>query len=220
MTRVKVCGIRDLETALLAIQLGAHALGFIFYERSVRNIAPGDASDIIKNIPAYVGKVGVFVDKSPDDIMDILYSTGIDTIQLSGDQDRAFIEKLTKRTHLPITLTIRVDQFNKKLLKRMNIEGVNSYLIDKYHQTEYGGTGERVDLMGRFTQKEKDFISRRLILAGGVNRENIGEIISGLRPYAVDLSSGLEKIKGIKDRELLKEFFEEYHACLADLSEK
>jgi len=198
MIKVKVCGITNLEDAIKSIELGADALGFIFYKKSKRYITPGKAKRIIKELPPFVSKVGVFVNSSLDDIVKISNTTGISAIQLHGDESQAFCNRLK----LPVIKTIRVkDRINKQSVESFQAQAI---LFDTYKDNEYGGTGISFDW--RIISKSR--INNNIILSGGLNPDNVAKAVNIVKPYAVDVSSGVEKEPGVKDHRKIKKFIE------------
>ncbi len=205
-TRVKICGIKSYEIAIKAIECGVDALGFVFYEKSPRFIELNDAREIISKLPSLVNKVGVFVDKKLEEILRIVEFTGIDTIQLHGEYNIDFIFKLKENINLPIIYALRREKLSEietPEIKYISNE-VSNILVDKISNTSYGGTGESLIID---EVKDRDFIKRKVILAGGINISNIKEILSKIKPFGIDLSSGVEKEKGKKDIKLIEEFF-------------
>ena len=198
MTKIKICGITNIEDAILAIDLGADALGFMFYEQSRRYIRPSEARYIISQLPPFITTVGVFVDQSLDEINNIKEKAGFDTIQLHGDESAELCEKLGGRT----IKTIRVrDSINSMEVERYPTHAI---LFDTYSSKGYGGTGESFSW-----EILKDLnTSKKLILSGGLGPENVSEAIQIVKPYAVDVSSGVEESYGKKSPEKLKKFIE------------
>jgi phosphoribosylanthranilate isomerase len=215
--RVKICGIKTLEIAEAAIEDGTDALGFVFYEKSPRNIGIQDAKKIILNLPPFVNKVGVFVDKGRDDLLKIIEETGIDTIQVHGDSEiysYDFVKDFRERTNLPIIMVVRVDKLDNKTISNL-IENpvqkknlISAWLVDKYSPEAFGGTGKSVGFESLEGEIIEEFIKKRVIIAGGLNSSNIYRLIETIVPYGIDVSSGVEKEKGVKDKILIKEFLE------------
>ncbi|MFA7420954.1 MAG: phosphoribosylanthranilate isomerase [Melioribacteraceae bacterium] len=196
MMRVKVCGITNLEDAKLCYELGADALGFIFYERSKRNIDFEDALAIINELPAFVSKVGVFVNEQADTINHIAQSIGLTHVQLHGNEDQNLISKVNH----PVIKALRVkDNFNFTSLE--SFSGC-TILLDTFSDKEIGGTGLTFD----WNTIPMDLRSK-VILAGGVSALNIESICKTIKPQAVDISSSLESESGKKDKTKVREFF-------------
>jgi len=194
--KVKICGITNLEDALLCEKLGADALGFIFYDKSKRYIQPNSAADIIKILSPFTLKVGVFVNEIPENINAISILAGLNIVQLHGDETPKQIDEI----NLPTIKAFRVsDDFDFDILNDYK----NCYfLLDTYSISEYGGTGNTFnwDLI------PKD-LKDKIILSGGISSSNIQKIIKEVNPYAIDVSSSLEEFYGKKSHEKLIEFF-------------
>ncbi|MFA5803843.1 MAG: phosphoribosylanthranilate isomerase [Melioribacteraceae bacterium] len=193
---VKICGTTNLEDALLSVELGANALGFIFYEKSKRFIQYDEAKAIIEQLPQSVLKVGVFVNNTIEEVNSAADRIGLSAVQLHGDETPSY----TKQIEKPVIKSFRVDnKFDFSLLD----EYENcSFLLDSSSKNEFGGTGKSFDWT-LIPNGLKD----KIILAGGVSSKNIEEIFIHIKPQAVDLVSSVEKSPGKKDEEKLKEFF-------------
>jgi phosphoribosylanthranilate isomerase len=188
--RVKICGITNYEDAKLAIDYGADALGFIFYEKSKRFITPNDAKTVISKLPPFVQKVGLFVNHSIDDINAISHQTKISLAQIHFDLQEDLYEK--------------IDIEHIKVVRAENSGDINRY-SDEYRLCDamtpnYGGSGKRVALEW-FENKD----CSNIILAGGLNDENLDEL-KGFDFFGVDVSSGTEASYGKKDKVKLKNF--------------
>ncbi len=200
-TKVKICGITNIEDAIFAAECGADDVGFNFYKNSPRYIRPEQAKLIISGIDVDVLKVGVFVNETTENICEIAALTGLDIIQLHGDEDNRFIEEIHLRSGLPVIKAFRVDSdFNADKVKDCGAEAV---LLDKYSTKERGGTGETFDWA---VAKSVRLVVERLYLAGGLTAENVAEAIKTVRPYAVDACSCLESTPGKKDPEKVARF--------------
>ena len=199
MPRVKICGITDKEDALNAAFHGAAALGFVFYKNSPRFISPSRVRKIVEQLPPFVIPVGVFVNSKEGAIRDICGFTRIHTIQLHGEESPLFCNRLKD---YKIIKAFRIkDGFDFNQVTQYN---VHAYLFDAFQNGEYGGTGKSFPweiLNGKKFNKP-------FILAGGLNKENILEALRIVSPYAVDVSSAVEKSPGVKDARLIKELFE------------
>jgi phosphoribosylanthranilate isomerase len=194
--KVKICGITNLEDALLCEKLGADALGFIFYDKSKRYLEPKTANDIIIKLSPFTLKVGVFVNETPENINVISNLAGLNLVQLHGEET----PKQMAEINLPIIKAFRVsDDFNFDILNDYK----NCYfLFDSYSISEYGGTGKTFnwDII-------PEHLKAKIILSGGISSANIKRIINGINPYAVDVSSSVEEYPGKKSEIKLKEFF-------------
>jgi phosphoribosylanthranilate isomerase len=198
--RIKICGITNKEDALAAAHLGADALGFVFAP-SPRKISAESAREIIKVLPPFVKTVGVFVDEDPERVSSVAARCGLDILQLHGSESVEYCSSFDSRVIKAVRLQSR-DEL-KNLSKYANV--VDALLLDTYVPNKLGGTGIPFDWKlaveaGRYG---------RIILAGGLNPENVAAAISMVKPYAVDASSGLEKSPGVKDHEKMTQFMRE-----------
>ncbi len=196
--KVKICGITNPEDAMKAVEYGADALGFVFFRGSPRYIEPQKASEIIRFLPPFVSKVGVFVNENPREILKIIALTGIDTIQLHGDErpeSLIYTQKVIK--------AIRVRELSD-LEPLKEFKEADAFLLDTYSAEAYGGTGQIFNWDIAVEAKRYG----RVILAGGLNPDNIERAIRWVHPYGVDVSGGVEKEKGIKDHRKLRAFIE------------
>ncbi|MDQ3061263.1 MAG: phosphoribosylanthranilate isomerase [Acidobacteriota bacterium] len=201
MTKVKICGITNLEDALLSAKFGADALGFNFYEISSRYIAPEKAREITKELPAQVLKVGVFVNESLNKIIEVAATAKLDAIQLHGEETPEFSRELKAKTNLEIIKAFRVSpEFKPENVLQYKVDAV---LLDAYSANEHGGTGETFDW--EIARKVRE-IFPKMYLAGGLSAENISEAILAVKPFAVDVCSSIEKAKGIKNYTKVKNF--------------
>lgn len=199
MVKVKVCGITNPEDAMLACECGADGLGFIFYQKSPRYINPATARSIVDSLPPFAIPIGVFVNARLSDLNQILDIVPLKLVQLHGDEPPEYCEQLP----LPVLKVFRVKNgFNCRVMKGYKTSG---YLLDSYHKEDYGGTGRSFNW--NIAKEAKNYGS--IILSGGLNAENVGEAIEFVRPYAVDVCSGVEAQPGKKDPEKMKAFFNE-----------
>ncbi len=201
MTKVKICGITNLEDALLSAKFGADALGFNFYEKSPRYISPEKAREIIEQLSPEVLKVGVFVNESLEKIYQIAETAKLDAIQLHGEETPEFAAKLKAKTNLEIIKAFRVSEnFKPEDVLQYAIDAV---LLDAYSPKEHGGTGETFDWE---IAKKVQEIFPKMYLAGGLSHENIVKAIYEVKPFAVDACSCLESKKGMKDSAKVSDF--------------
>lgn len=202
-TKVKICGITNLEDALLAVKFGADELGFNFYKKSQRYISPDAARKIIDELPPNILKVGVFVNESIDSIDRIAKVACLDTIQLHGDEDFSCVSRVRKRTGLQVIKALRITS-ESVIGDAMDYDS-DAILLDSYSSSERGGTGETADW--DVAQEVGIFVPHaQLYLAGGLSAVNVAEAIRKVRPYAVDACSRLESAPGKKDPEKLEKF--------------
>ncbi|HKJ47266.1 MAG TPA: phosphoribosylanthranilate isomerase [Balneolales bacterium] len=203
-TRVKICGLTKLEHARYASGAMADYLGYIFYDKSPRYIVPAEASAIISWVEG-PQNVGVFVDQSLDDVNEIATMTGIDYIQLHGEESPEYCQLIEK----PIIKSFRIKAgTTREELEAMiaPYEGVAEYfLFDTYDKDAQGGTGKKFNW-----EILKDWDNEiPFFLAGGLSSDNISKAIRTVKPYAIDISSSLEAEAGIKDLDKMDNFFEE-----------
>ncbi|MEE9120837.1 MAG: phosphoribosylanthranilate isomerase [Syntrophobacteria bacterium] len=198
--RIKICGITNKEDALAAAHLGADALGFIFAP-SPRKISAERAREIIKALPPFIKTVGVFVDEDPERVSTIAAMCGLDVLQLHGSESIDYCSSFDRRVIKAVRLRSRDDLEN--LSKYVNV--VDALLLDTYVPNKLGGTGITFDWKLAVEARRYG----RIILAGGLNPENVAAAISMVKPYAVDASSGLEQSPGVKDHEKMAQFIRE-----------
>ena len=194
--KVKICGITNLEDAFAAVEFGADALGFNFYRQSPRYISPEEAGKILEEIPPSVWRVGVFVNESPDLVIDISQDLELNYLQFHGDETPYYCEQFAT----PYWKAFRFkNEHGFDLMKKYHCD---YYLVDAYSEKGYGGTGEVADWsLAREAKK-----LGKIFLAGGLTPENIEEAIRTVQPEGVDVATGVEKEPGKKDRRKLEEF--------------
>lgn len=196
MVRVKICGITNLEDALIAIEAGADALGFVFHEKSPRDVSPQKAASIIARLPPFVQTVGLFVDADPERVNWIADFCGVDLVQLHGNEDPDFCSEIRRR----VIKAFRVkDAASLSALGRYHVSG---YLLDAWSPDAHGGTGTTFD----WNLSRELAGDRQIILAGGLSPENVRDAIEIVRPYGVDVSSGVESSPGCKDHGKVRNF--------------
>ena len=197
MIKVKICGITNLNDALHAAELGVDALGFVFVEDSPRFIKPNDASKIIDKLPPFLSKVGLFVNPSIDEVKQVINLCHFDLIQFHGDESPTFCEQF----NLPYIKAISVENELSLLEYEKEYESASAFLLDSFSKDVRGGTGNIFD-WNLIPQN----ISKPIIVAGGLNKGNLNELFIKNKPYAVDVSSGVESYKGKKDYNMMQEF--------------
>jgi phosphoribosylanthranilate isomerase len=205
MTRVKICGITNIEDARWAAKCGADAIGFVFAE-SGRRIAPEAAGEIMREMGPFLTGVGVFVDAPVEEVRRALHVSGCTVAQLHGDETQEQIEALAP---YPVVKAIRVrGEAAPHVLAQYR--AARAILLDTYAEGRMGGTGQRFDL-----SIASELVSGgwRVIVAGGLTPENVGEVISAVRPYGVDVSTGVEAAPGRKDPDKVARFIAAVRAC-------
>ena len=195
--RVKICGITRVEDALAAVHLGASAIGFLFWKRSARYVAPATALEIIRALPPFVTTVGVYVDPDPEWVKETFSVTGLNLLQFHGDEPPEFCQRFS----LPYIKAVRVRPGLDLLQYAARYVGARGLLLDTYLDGAPGGTGHVFD-WGLIPQN----LPLPLILSGGLHAGNVTMAINQARPWAVDVSSGVEASKGIKDAEKIAAF--------------
>lgn len=200
MLRVKICGITSLEDASLAVRLGAHALGFIFAP-SPRRVSPEAVRDIVQGIPPLVQTVGVFVNEAPSRVREIMGFCGLDLAQLHGDESPDDCEALTPR----VIKALRLKDESSLAAAETYRGKVRAVLLDSYVKGRRGGTGTTLDwdLAARASK-----IGIPVILAGGLNPGNLRRAVSVVRPFAIDVNSGVEERPGRKSPALMDRLME------------
>jgi len=199
MVRIKICGITNLADALLAAALGADALGFIFYPKSPRQVATETAREIIAQLPPFVASVGVFVDEEAAVVRELAASLGLDWVQLHGQESPEYCRNLGRK----VIKGFRIKNEDSLRLLADYQGAAQALLLDTYKQGQVGGTGTVFDW--RLAREARKY--GRIILAGGLNPDNVGQAIAIAQPAAVDAASGTEATPGKKDPEKLRAFF-------------
>ena len=196
MIPTKICGITNLDDANVAVENGAWAIGFIFYEKSPRTISINNAKSISKHLPKTIARVGVFVNHEKDFIHEAISEVPLDMIQLHSDETPDFCNQFD----VPILKALRIK--NEASLSIMDQYDVAVFLLDTFSNDQYGGTGETFD----WSVLNRKF-KTPIILSGGLNPENILDAIDAVNPSAVDVNSGVESFPGKKDYNKLKSLF-------------
>jgi phosphoribosylanthranilate isomerase len=202
MILVKICGITNAADARAAVAAGANSLGFNFYPRSPRFIAKADAAKIRSQLAPEIESVGVFVNESPADIAGYYRDVRFTAVQLHGDESPEAVTELSRL--LKVVKAFRVDA-NFPVVRLDEYGDASAFLLDAAKTGQYGGTGLTAD----WGVARKAAAAYRIILAGGLKVENVAGAIRFVRPYAVDVASGVETKPGRKDQGRLREFIEE-----------
>lgn len=197
--RVKICGITRIEDAVCAVESGVDAIGFVFWPQSSRYITPEQANEITKKIPAFIHTVGVYVDPSPDWVEETAAAAKLSLLQFHGDETPEFCAQFSQ----PYIKAIRVRDGADLIQYAQRYLLAKGLLLDTYAEDMPGGTGHVFDW---------DLIPRDLplpiILSGGLTAENVASAIKHVNPWAVDVSSGVEASKGIKDKYKISAFMQ------------
>jgi phosphoribosylanthranilate isomerase len=202
MVRIKICGITNIEDALLAAELGADAIGLNFYSESPRCISPFSAAEIIGQLPPFVSPIGVFVNWEAAAVIALAGALRLAAVQLHGDESPKLAAVIAKK--VSVIKAFRMGQ-ESALPAFSKYKQASAFLLDAAAAGKFGGTGQQTD-WSRAAAAAK---SHRIILAGGLTPENIAEAIRVVRPYAVDVASGVESRLGKKDPAKLRAFLTE-----------
>jgi len=191
--KVKICGITNAEDAQVAVLAGADALGFVFYSKSPRFVEPKVAKQIISGLPPFVLPIGVFVNEEPKVVRNVMEECGLALAQLHGDETPAYCESLER----PVLRGIRLRDRGSFLAmaEYKGRAGVRGFVVDAFSESAYGGTGKTTE----WDLAVEAARAAPILLAGGLTPENVQEAIQKVKPYGVDVSSGLEASPGKKD---------------------
>ncbi len=203
-TRVKICGITRIEDIHAAVEAGADAIGLVFYPPSPRYVTIEQAQLLAQHIPPYVSIVGLFVNANANEIVEVLQHVSLDVIQLHGDESPAECQQIAQQTqrrwYKAIQVKPEVDTL--EIIQQYQQVGASAMLLDAWHPELKGGTGLQFD-WSTFPQSNLP-----LILAGGLNPDNVAQAIDMTQAYAVDVSGGVESAKAIKDQKLIQQFMQ------------
>lgn len=205
MVRVKICGITNLEDARLCADKGADALGFIFYRNSPRYIPPEKARKIIKDIGPFVNFVGIFKDADKDEVRKIIEYVPLDTLQFHGKESRGYCNLFSRR-HKIVKVFFPSDVNNDEYILKYNVD---AYMFDLPWEEKIKG---RKVIDNEFLSKIAAFKKRnniKIIISGGLTPHNVKRFIRKIKPYAVDVASGVEEFIGKKDKEKISSFIQE-----------
>ena len=202
--RSKICGITRIEDALAAVEAGADAIGFVFYPKSSRAVTVQQARAIIAALPPFISTVGLFVNASACELNETLDAVPLDLLQFHGDETPEQCEGF----HRPFIKALRVKAGDDIAAACRLYSGASGILLDTYVAGVPGGTGETFDWA--LIPKQ---LSKPIILAGGLTSANVAQAIAQVQPYAVDVSGGVEKSKGIKDHDKIRAFMSAVHGA-------
>jgi phosphoribosylanthranilate isomerase len=195
--RVKICGITRLQDMHAACDAGADALGFVFYEKSPRHLTIAAAAALVRELPPFVQAVGLFVNAEPAFIESVLQAVPLDLLQFHGDETPADCARFGR----PWIKAVRVNQGTNLLKCAADFDGARGLLLDAFVPGVPGGTGERFDW-----SLIPASLPKPIVLSGGLTPDNVAEAVQRVRPWAVDVSSGVEVSKGIKDAHKIARF--------------
>lgn len=198
-TRVKICGITRAEDARAAVAAGADAIGLVFYPPSPRHVTAAQAAELVQALPPFVTTVGLFVDPTAEAVHEVLAQVPLDLLQFHGDEPQAFCAQFGR----PWIKAIRMRPELDVEVAMAAWPDAQGFLLDAWHPQLAGGTGETFS-WDRFPRQSE----RPLILAGGLTPDNVADAVRRCQPYAVDVSGGVERAKGIKDASLIRAFIE------------
>lgn len=199
ITKIKICGITNIDDALTAVRYGADALGFVF-AGSKRKITLNSAKDIISRLPPFVNTVGVFMDQPLEYVQKAIDLTGLDLVQLHGNETSEYCEKV--RRGVIKAILVEGGRTVKELISLMDSYEVTGFILDSG-----AGSGEV------FNWEILSNIDRPLIIAGGLTPQNVGKLVKRFHPYAVDVSSGVEIKPGRKQKDKMIKFIKEVRYC-------
>ncbi len=200
MTRIKICGITREQDALTATASGANAIGLVFYDKSPRHVTPEQAARIAAAVPPFVTVVGLFVNPSAEEVREVLRQVPLDVLQFHGEETPEFCAQFGR----PYLKAIRVKPGVDLVQCAARYSGAQGLLLDAYVEGTHGGTGASFD----WALIPRD-LPLPIILSGGLAPDNVAQAIERVRPYAVDVSSGVEAAKGIKDAAKVAAFIKE-----------
>ena len=198
MTKIKICGITNVSDALKCVEAGADALGLVFAS-SPRQVTPQIAKEICRRLPNSVSKAGIFVNENPPTLLKIARGCQLDYVQLHGREDQEYFQQL----NFPFVKVFQVK--NKAILSEIERFQLKLFMLDSFVNGNSGGSGKSFDW--EIAVQAKQF--GRFILSGGLRAENVGSALQRVRPYGVDVSSGVEKFPGRKDLDKVKAFIAE-----------
>lgn len=211
MVRIKICGVTKAEDLKLIAELGAHAIGLNFYDQSPRCVTPFAAAELVRRLPPFIAPVGIFVNWTEAPILALCQALRLSAVQLHGDEPPQIVERVARR--LPVIKALRLAQ-GTTAPDFSRYRAASAFLLDSAASNQYGGTGAT----GNWHLARAAAQSHRIILAGGLTPENVAEAIRIVRPYAVDVASGVEARPGKKDPAKLRAFFDEVARASREIS--
>lgn len=200
--KVKVCGMTSLKDALNAVEGGADAVGFIFYKKSPRSVTMKTVREIVLELPPFVDTVGVFVDETAEQINKIADYCNLDIIQLHGDESPTYCKKIRRK----VIKAFRIKDMQS--VKKLSSFQVSGFLLDTFSEKLHGGTGKVFDWNLALPAKKFGPV----IMAGGLTPNNVQQAVRQIRPYGVDVCSGVESEPGIKDHKKVRAFLKNANA--------
>ena len=209
MTWVKVCGMTNLEDALLAVDAGADAVGFVFYKKSPRYLSMEAARRIVQQLPTHVEKVGVFVNEGEDTLCECAERAGLSAIQMHGNREDPHVADLVKARHPELKVFAAISMAHHSpdtwaMTWRPDI--VHAFLVDSGNGSNPGGTGKTFDWKTSGPIVENIKVKGKVVAAGGLTPENVIDALNTLKPWGVDVVSGVELSPGKKDAEKVRAF--------------
>ena len=210
MVKVKICGIKNTEDAAVSCEYGADYLGFIFIKDTPRFLRKQEAADIIKAIPAQlkdkISLVGLFRNEDPEEISSAILECGLNMVQLQGEEKPGECDVIKKKTGCCVAKAFKVTGTALAVgsYSPVDYAACDYFVFDTFHPRMYGGTGEVFDW--KMLDVNRPLINKPFFVAGGLNPGNVAGAVLSLKPYGVDVSSGVESSPGKKDIKLLKEF--------------
>ena len=189
-TAVKICGITTPGDARQAAHAGAHAVGLVFHPASARHVSPAQARAVVDALPPFVMAVGLFVNAEPAEVAAVVSATGVQLLQFHGDESPAYCAAFG----MPYIKAIRVRQGVDLLQCSRRFQGARGLLLDAFHEQHHGGTGQQFDW-----SLIPSGLALPIVLAGGLTPDTVEQAVRRVRPWAVDVSSGVESSKGVKD---------------------
>ena len=196
-TAVKICGITRAADALAAARSGAHAIGLVFYKPSPRYVEPDAAAEIVRALPPFITAVGLFVDADRDEVESVSARAGVGALQFHGSETPAFCARFS----LPYLKAVRVRPGVDLLQYARDFQGAKALLLDAFQEGLHGGTGATFDW-----SLIPPALPLPIVLSGGLDPHNVAEAIRAVKPWAVDVSSGVEASKGVKDPDKIEAF--------------